>query len=143
MADSCPNCGETTHPCIAPGVFGDRDQHLQCQRCGWTSAIPGLRKRIADLHRAKALCEDEAGNLRRELQAEKDDHAADVERLAREVREAQAALSQAQLDRHQAAELAARREREVLGLKDALWNQQGTQDALLADAQAAREKANV
>lgn len=65
--------------------------------------IADLRRQLADLRVINqtqgtriAQLEDEAGSLRRELQAEKDDRAADVERLAREVREAQAAKDDAE-----------------------------------------------
>ena len=58
-----------------------------------------------------------------------------------ELAEAKAALSQAQLARHQASDLAARWGREILRLKDELWNQQGVHEVAIAEAKAARETA--
>ena len=59
--------------------------------------------------------------------------------LRRQLAEAKAALSQAQLARHQASDLAARWGREILRLKDELSNQRGAYEAAIAEAKAALE----
>ena len=61
--------------------------------------------------------------------------------LRRQLADAKAALSQAQLARLQASDLAARWGREILRLKDELSNQRGAYEAAVAEANAAREKA--